>query len=74
MNDWITSTEASSILGVSPGWLRQKADEDAGFPRPIRPGARKFLWSRAAITAFRDKLISPHLSAVNKPKAKRRKG
>lgn len=68
MNDWITSTEAAAMLGVSDGLLRKRSDEDQTFPRPYRPGARKLLWSRAAIAAYRDKSIvaqlSTHIGAV----------
>jgi len=69
MSDWITSTEASAILGMSPQWLRDTATTDPSFPRPYQPGERKFFWSRAAIVAYRDKL----LDAVAKPKKNKKR-
>ncbi|MGI5286619.1 hypothetical protein ACQEVF_25225 [Nonomuraea polychroma] len=53
--DAIDSAGAAAILGMRPQTFRNKhIARREGFPQPLNPGARKPLYDRAQIEAYRD--------------------
>ncbi|PZG20624.1 helix-turn-helix transcriptional regulator [Nonomuraea aridisoli] len=53
--DAVDGVGAAEILGISPQTFRnRRVAAREGFPRPFNPGARKPLYDRASVEAYRD--------------------
>lgn len=66
--DAVDGAGAAALLGMAYSTFRNKRiTAEPGFPRPFKPGARKPLYDRAQVEAYRDGRQLPTWSDTSHP-------